>query len=326
MSSSKLKFTAEQAKKIYFEMLLTRRFEEKCAQLYGMGYIAGFLHLYMGQEAIAAGFNHLKQKQDSHITSYRCHAHALLQGELDPKQVMSELTGKGIGSSKGKGGSMHIYSKKNNFFGGNGIVGAQVPLGAGLAFAHKYNKDNGVCFAYMGDGALPQGQVYEAFNMASLWKLPALFIIENNQYSMGTSLERTHANTDLSIRGTVFNIPGEKIDGMNILEVIEKGKKALDHVRSGKGPYLLEILTYRFRGHSMSDPQKYRTKEEVADIREKRDPITHFEHYVIDNKTLKAADIAEINEKVKLIIKEVEEAATTSKEPEASELWTDVVL
>lgn len=323
---SKLKFSSEEAKKLYYNMLLCRRFEEKCAQLYSMGKIAGFLHLYIGQEAIAAGFNFLKEPQDSHITSYRCHAHALLQGEIAPEALMAELTGRATGCSKGKGGSMHVYSLSKNFYGGNGIVGAQVPLGTGLAFTHKYKNDNGVSFTYMGDGAVPQGQVYESFNMAALWKLPVVYIIENNQYSMGTSLSRTHANTNLSIRGEPWSIPGEKVDGMDVLNVIEAGQKAIDYARSGNGPYLLEITTYRFRGHSMSDPQKYRTKDEVTDMREHHDPLKKFEEYILRNNLLTEADIKDIANEVKALIKKAEEYSLNSPEPEASELYTEVTI
>lgn len=319
--------TTQQAYQLYYDMLFVRRFEEKCAQLYGMGHIAGFLHLYIGQEAIATGFNFVqKPKQDTTITSYRCHAHALLQAKLHPNALMAELVGRVGGSSKGKGGSMHVYSKENGFFGGNGIVGGQVPLGAGLAFKHKYTNDNGVAVTFVGDGGMPQGQVYETFNLASLHKLPLVIVIENNQYSMGTSLERTHANTDLSQRGVPFNIPGEKVDGQNILEVIEKAQKAIEHARSGKGPYLLEIITYRYRGHSMSDPQKYRDKEEVEEYKNYKDPIDNFKEYAIANGLLTEEQAKEINSTIKAVVKEAEEFALASPEPELSDVYTDVVL
>jgi pyruvate dehydrogenase E1 component alpha subunit len=320
-----IKLTSADAKKIYYDMALVRKFEEKSIQLYGMGYIAGFFHAYIGQEAIATGFNFLKKPQDSHITSYRCHAHALLQGELNANEVMAELTGRSTGSSHGKGGSMHIYSKEHNFFGGNGIVGAQVPLGAGAAFAHKYKKDGGVCVAYLGDGAMPQGQVYEAFNLASLMKLPLVIVVENNGYSMGTSLERTHANTNLSLRGEPFNIPGEKVDGMDILDVLEKGSKAIDYARN-KGPYLLEAITYRYRGHSMSDPQKYRSKEEVEKMRNNFDPIDNFVKYALSKKLLNEADIKEMDKQIKDIVNKAEEFSLNSPEPDLSELYTNVLL
>ncbi len=324
---SAIKLTNEKAEQLYHDMLLCRKFEEKCASLYAMKKIAGFLHLYIGQEAIAAGFNLLKKPQDSHITSYRCHAHALLQGELDPKEVMAELTGRGTGSSKGKGGSMHIYSKEKNFFGGNGIVGAQIPLGTGLAFYHNYIKDNGVSVSYVGDGGVPQGQVYEAFNMASLWKLPAVFVIENNLYSMGTPLSRTHACPDLWKRGEPFGIKGERIeDGMDVMKVMEVAERAIEHARSGKGPYLIEIKTYRFRGHSMSDPQKYRTKEEIEDYRNHHDPITIFEKYALENNLITQEKIKEISNKIKSVMKDVEEFALNSPEPSAEELYTDILV
>ena len=239
---------------------------------------------------------------------------------------MAELTGRETGCSKGKGGSMHIYSKENGFFGGNGIVGAQIPLGAGLAFAHQHKKDNGVSFSYMGDGALPQGQVYGAFNLASLCKLPAVFIVENNEYSMGTPLNKTHANTNLVIRGEPFGIPGEVVDGMDILDVIEKATRAAEHARSGKGPYFLEVKTYRYRGHSMSDPQKYRTKDEVENIRQNKDPIEHFATYALSNKLLTEEIMKEIGNKVKIEVRESEEFALDSKEPDLSETYTDIIL
>ena len=307
-------------------MYLIRKFEEKCGQLYQMGYMAGFLHLYIGQEAIATGFDFIKEDQDTHITSYRCHAHALLQAKIEPKVLMAELLGRATGSSKGKGGSMHIYSKKNNFYGGNGIVGAQIPLGAGLAFAHKYKKDNGVSVSYMGDGALPQGQVYEAFNLAAMWKLPAVFVIENNQYSMGTPLSRTHANQEQNLRGTHFGIPGERVDGMDIIKVMERAKFAVEHARSGKGPYLLEMMCHRYRGHSMSDPQKYRSKEEVDNARQNQDPIDTFVNYALSNKLLTQEHIDNINDEIKKIVKEAEEFALASPEPSADELFTDIML
>ncbi len=326
MSKANIKFTKIEAERIYYEMLLARKFEEKCAALYAEGKIAGFCHLYIGQEAVAIGFNHIKLPQDTHITSYRCHAHALIQGKIPAKNLMAELTGRATGCSKGKGGSMHIYSKENGFFGGNGIVGAQIPLGAGLAFAHKHKKDNGVSFSYMGDGALPQGQVYEAFNLASLWKLPAVFIVENNEYSMGTPLNKTHANTNLVVRGEPFGIPGEVVDGMDILDVIEKGTRAVEHARSGKGPYFLEVKTYRYRGHSMSDPQKYRTKDEVENIRQNKDPIDHFATYALSNKLLTEEIMKEISNRVKIEVRESEEFALDSKEPDISETYTDIIL
>ncbi len=325
MVTSTIKLTKEDAKRIYKEMVLARKFEEKCAQLYSMGLIAGFLHLYIGQEAVATGFNFLKNPQDTHITSYRCHVHALLQGEMDPNAVMAELLGKATGSSKGKGGSMHIFSKEKGFFGGNGIVAAQVPIGAGCALSHKYKKDGGVNVAYMGDGAFPQGQVYETLNMAALYKLPMVFVIENNGYSMGTPLDRTYSNKELYSRGPVFNVPSDVINGMDVIEVMEGAKKALDHVRSGKGPFLLEIKTYRYRGHSMSDPQKYRSKEEVDSFRNTNDPILNFEKYVIKNKLMKEEDFKFIQSEVKKIISEAENFALNSEEPDPSNLYKDIL-
>ena len=325
MATNAIKLTAEDAKKIYKDMVLVRKFEEKCAQLYSMGQIAGFLHLYIGQEAVATGFNFLKNPQDSHVTSYRCHAHALLQGEMDPNAVMAELLGKATGSSKGKGGSMHIFRKEKGFFGGNGIVAAQVPLGAGFALSHKHQKDGGVSVAYMGDGALPQGQVYEAFNMSALFKLPVIFVIENNGYSMGTPLDRTYSNKDLHNRGPVFDVPSAVINGMDVIEVMEGAQKALDHVRSGKGPFLLEIKTYRYRGHSMSDPQKYRSKEEVDSYRNDNDPILNFEKYTLKNKLMKEEEFKTIQKEVKEIVAKAEEFALNSPEPDPSELYTDVL-
>jgi pyruvate dehydrogenase E1 component alpha subunit len=325
---SEIKLTKDEAKKIYKDMVLIRKFEEKCAQLYSMGQILGFLHLYIGQEAVAAGFNFLKNPQDSHITTYRCHGHALLQAEIDPKIAMAELLGKGSGSSKGKGGSMHIYSSKKGFFGGNGIVGAQIPLGAGLALAHKKKNDGGINVAYMGDGAYPQGQVYETFNMASLFNLPIVFVLENNGYSMGTPLSRTYGDEklykDLPSRAKPFGITTMSVNGMDVIEVMKGASAAMEHVRSGKGAFLLEVKTYRYRGHSMSDPQKYRTKEEVDHFRNDDDPILNFEKYATKNKLMSEEEFKAIQADVKKIITEAEEFATNSPEPSDSELYTDV--
>src|ERR1700744_2440977 len=253
---------SEALKKLYADMLLIRRFEERAGQLYGMGLIGGFCHLYIGQEAVVVGMQANVRSNDQLITAYRDHGHMLAAG-MDPKGVMAELTGRSTGYSRGKGGSMHMFSQEKKFYGGHGIVGAQVPLGTGLAFANKYRGNDGVCLTYFGDGAANQGQVYESFNMAELWKLPVVYIIENNQYAMGTSVARSSALTDFSKRGVSFNIPGVKVDGM-------------EHCRSGKGPIIHEMKTYRYRGHSMSDPAKYRSREEVSEMREKRDPIDHF--------------------------------------------------
>jgi len=265
----------------YRDMLNIRRFEEKAGQLYGMGLIGGFCHLYIGQEAVVVGMTQAGTDDDSVITSYRDHGHMLACG-MDPKGVMAELTGRRGGYSKGKGGSMHMFSREKKFFGGHGIVGAQIPLGTGLAFAHKYKGDNGVCHAYMGDGAVNQGQIYESFNMAALWDLPVVYVIENNKYGMGTSIERASSNVELSERGNAHDIPGQSVNGMDVLDVVEKGGAALEHARSGKGPMILEMKTYRYRGHSMSDPAKYRSKEEVQKMRKESDPIDNLRHTILE--------------------------------------------
>ncbi|MHB8283604.1 MAG: pyruvate dehydrogenase (acetyl-transferring) E1 component subunit alpha [Caulobacteraceae bacterium] len=307
----------------YRDMLLIRRFEERAGQLYGMGLIGGFCHLYIGQEAIAVGMQSISVEGDQVITAYRDHGHMLACG-MDPKEVMAELTGRAAGSAHGKGGSMHMFSVEKNFFGGHGIVGAQVPLGTGLALADWYRGDNRVSFAYFGDGAANQGQVYEAYNMAQLWKLPVVYVIENNEYAMGTSVERASAETQLYKRGASFDIPGEQVDGMDIQAVREAGARAAEHARSGKGPFILEMKTYRYRGHSMSDPAKYRTREEVDNIRKTRDPIDHLrerleEFGYADENELKALDT-----EVKKIVADAAEFARTTPEPDPSELYTDV--
>lgn len=314
----------EDALKAYREMLLIRRFEERAAQLYGMGLIAGFCHLYIGQEAIVVGIQSLLKPQDTIVTAYRDHGHMLAAG-MNPKGVMAELTGRIDGYSKGKGGSMHMFSREKNFFGGHGIVGAQVPIGTGLAFAHKYKEDGGVCITSMGDGASNQGQVYESYNMAALWKLPVVYVIENNHYGMGTSVERSSAGPNYYGRGQGWGIPGEKADGMELLEVVKAAKRAVDHARSGKGPYILELDTYRYRGHSMSDPAKYRPKEEVEQVKQGRDPIERFKAYMI--KTLKISEdkIKIIDDEIKTIVAEAIEFSKTSPEPDPSELYTDVL-
>ena len=260
---------------LYSQMLLIRRFEEKAGQLYGMGLIGGFCHLYIGQEAVVVGLESVADKGDKRVTSYRDHGHMLACG-MDAKGVMAELTGRIGGYSKGKGGSMHMFSKEKHFYGGHGIVGAQVPIGAGLAFADKYQGNSSVTFTYFGDGAANQGQVYETFNMAALWGLPVIFVIENNQYAMGTSQQRSTSSAEIYERGQAFGIPGEAVDGMDVLAVKAAGQVAVNHCRSGKGPYILEIKTYRYRGHSMSDPAKYRTREEVQKVREEKDAIEHI--------------------------------------------------
>ena len=309
----------------YRDMLLIRRFEERAGQLYGMGLIGGFCHLYIGQEAIAVGMESLKQPTDSIITGYRAHGHTLAAG-MEARVVMAELTGRAAGAAKGKGGSMHMFDVKQGFYGGHGIVGAQAPLGTGLAFAHKYKADDGVAFTYFGDGAANQGQVYEAFNMAQLWKLPVVYVIENNQYAMGTSVERSSSETHLYKRGISFNIPGMEVDGMDLDAVREAGAEAAEHARSGKGPFILEMKTYRYRGHSMSDPAKYRTREEVDAVRKTRDPIEHFRDKLIaenaaDEDVLKAVDA-----EVKSIVADAAEFARTAPEPDPKELYTDVYV
>ena len=306
-------------------MLLIRRFEEKAGQLYGMGLIAGFCHLYIGQEAVVVGMHAASQPAvDTVVTSYRDHGHMLACG-MEANGVMAELTGRMDGYSKGKGGSMHMFSREKNFFGGHGIVGAQVSIGAGMGLAHQYKGDGGVCMAYMGDGAANQGQVYESFNMAALWKLPVIFIIENNMYGMGTSVQRACAGPGLSHRGDGYGIPGFEVDGMDVLAVKEAGENALDHARTGKGPVVLEMKTYRYRGHSMSDPAKYRDKQEVDDIRDKADPIERTRSLILAHKGSETK-LKEIETSVKSIVNTSAEFAQTSPLPEASELYTDVLI
>lgn len=309
---------------LYRDMLVIRRFEEKAGQLYGMGLIGGFCHLYIGQEAVVVGMTAAGEPQDTVVTTYRDHGHMLACG-MDPKGVMAELTGRRGGYSKGKGGSMHMFSREKNFFGGHGIVGANVPLGTGLAFAHKYNEDGGVCHTYFGDGAVNQGQVYESFNMASLWKLPVVYVIENNKYGMGTSVERASSTVDLCHRGAAHGIPGEQVNGMDIVEVREKGRQALEHARSGKGPYILEMKTYRYRGHSMSDPAKYRSKEEVQKMRKERDPIDTLAGRLLDAGIADENVFKDLDKEVKSIINAAAEFAQQSPEPDESELWTDIL-
>jgi pyruvate dehydrogenase E1 component alpha subunit len=311
--------------KYYKEMLLIRRFEEKSGQLYGMGLIAGFCHLYIGQEAVVVGMHNILQKNDYSITTYRDHGHILVAGS-DPKIVMAELMGRATGCSKGKGGSMHMFDVKNHFYGGHGIVGASAALGAGMAFAAKYREEDSVSLTYFGDGALNQGQVYEAFNMAALWKLPVVFIVENNGYSMGTSIARHCSIKDLYKRGESFGIPGIQIDGMNLLEVMEKGKEAVDFVRSGNGPIFIEMKTYRYRGHSMSDPGNYRSKEEVLEMREHHDPINSYRDHLLKNKICTEDDLKAIDKEIKQIIDETVEFAQNSPEPDEAELYTEVYI
>jgi len=319
----KLSLAKDEYLKLYYDMLLIRRFEEKAGQLYGMGLIGGFCHLYIGQEAVVVGIQHNLIEGDQVITSYRDHGHMLACG-MDPRRVMAELLGRIDGCSKGKGGSMHMFDIPKQFFGGHGIVGAQVPIGAGLAFANAYRDNGNISVSYFGDGAAHQGQVYEAFNMAALWKLPALFIVENNMYAMGTSVERATVVTDLYKKGESFGIPGYAVNGMDVLDVIEGTKKAIDHIRSGKGPYLLELKTYRYRGHSMSDPAKYRSKEEVNEFKENRDPIDNLRNYLLSAKKVKESDLEDIEKSVKALVAEVVEFAQNSPEPDPSELMTDI--
>ena len=308
---------------LYHKMLLIRRFEEKAGQLYGMGYIGGFCHLYIGQEAVVVGIDSIKKNGDQNITSYRDHGHMLACG-MDPRLVMAELTGRSTGYSKGKGGSMHMFSKSEGFYGGHGIVGAQVPIGAGIAFANKYKKNKHVCFTYFGEGAANQGQVYEAFNMASLWKLPVVFVIENNQYAMGTSMTRASSTEEMFARGMAFNIPGKAVNGMNVLEVAKNASSAADHCRSGKGPFILEMKTYRYRGHSMSDPAKYRTREEVQKIREEKDPIDTLRSLLIEKHKISEKEFKAIDSEIKAVVTEASDFALDSPEPNIEELWTDV--
>ncbi len=323
--ASNLTATKDELLKYYRDMLLIRRFEERAGQLYGMGLIGGFCHLYIGQEAVVVGMEALKREGDQVITGYRDHGH-MLACDMDPKGVMAELTGREGGYSKGKGGSMHMFSKEKEFYGGHGIVGAQIPLGAGLAFANKYRGNDAVSFTYFGDGASNQGQVFEAMNMAQLWKLPVVFIIENNQYAMGTSVTRAHSETHLYRRGASFGIPGMEVDGMDVLAVREAGRQAVDHARAGDGPYVLEMKTYRYRGHSMSDPAKYRTREEVDDVREHNDPIKRCERRIFDSEFADEAALKAIDKEIKAIVKEAAEFAQESPQPAPEELYTDILV
>jgi pyruvate dehydrogenase E1 component alpha subunit len=321
-ASENLAFTKEQYIKWYRDMLLMRRFEETCGNLYLQQKFGGFCHLYIGQEAIAAGFASAMQKGDKIITAYRDHAHPLAMG-MHPNIVMAELYGKSTGCSKGKGGSMHMFDKELNMMGGHGIVGAQIPMGAGIAFAEKYNGTSNVCLTFMGDGAVRQGALHETFNMAMLWKLPVIFIVENNNYAMGTSVARTTNVTDLSKLGLSYDLPGESVDGMNVESVHEAIAKAAQHCRDGKGPYLLDIKTYRYKGHSMSDPQKYRTKDEVNEYKEK-DPIAQVLNTIMEQKFLSEKEIADIEAEVKELVAGSVKFAEESPEPELEELYKDV--
>ncbi len=323
-SAKKPNVSRDELMTYYREMLLIRRFEEKAGQLYGMGLIGGFCHLYIGQEAVVVGLEAAAEEGDKRITTYRDHGHMLACG-MDPKGVMAELTGREDGYSRGKGGSMHMFSKDKHFYGGHGIVGANVPLGAGLALSDKYRGNDRVTFTYFGDGAANQGQVYETYNMAMLWELPVVFVIENNKYAMGTSVQRATRSPSLWERGASFGIPGEEVDGMDVLAVKAAGEKAVKHCRAGKGPYILEVMTYRYRGHSMSDPAKYRSRDEVQKIREERDAIEHVRELLVSGKHATEDELKEIDKEVKGIVNESAEFAKESPEPDPSELYTDIL-
>ncbi len=315
--------TREQYLKWFRDMLLIRRFDEKAGQLYGMGLIGGFCHLAIGQEAVAVGVQSVLNPQDTVITAYRARGQIFACG-MDPREIMAELTGRATGNAKGKGGSMHMFDREKGFYGGHGIVGAQVPIGAGLAFSHKYKKDGGLCVTYFGDGAANQGQVYEAMNMAALWKLPCLFVVENNHYAMGTSVERSAAG-EFFRRGEGFGIPGKRVDGMDILAVREAAAEAVTHIRAGNGPLLLEIETYRYRGHSMSDPGKYRSKEEVEKYKTELDPIELLRPKMLASG-IKEDEIKAIEAEIKAVVQDATDFATQSPEPNPAELWTDVLI
>lgn len=323
MKSNNINLSKDELSKLYQQMLLIRRFEEKAGQLYGMGLIGGFCHLYIGQEAIAVGMQHNFEEGDSVITTYRDHGLMLTCGS-DPKSVLGELMGKEIGCSMGKGGSMHMFDLDKHFYGGHGIVGASVPLGTGIAFANKYKENKKICACYFGDGAANQGQVYEAFNMAQLWSLPVLYIIENNEYAMGTSIARSSATTELYRRGEAFGISGKQVDGMDVFAVIEAAKEAVEFVRSGKGPFILEMKTYRYRGHSMSDPAKYRTKEEVSNMKETRDPIQNLHKYLTENKIISEEDLKKIDKSIKSEIADIVEECKAAPLPDEKHLWTHI--
>ena len=322
-SRAKPNVSAEELTGYYKDMLLIRRFEEKAGQLYGMGLIGGFCHLYIGQEAVVVGLEAATKDGDKRITSYRDHGHMLACG-MDPNGVMAELTGREGGYSKGKGGSMHMFSKEKHFYGGHGIVAAQVPLGAGLAFADKYSGNDNVTFTYFGDGAANQGQVYEAYNMAELWQLPCIFVIENNQYAMGTSTKRSTKSPSYWERGVAYGIEGEEVDGMDVLAVKAASEKAIAHCRAGNGPYILEVKTYRYRGHSMSDPAKYRTREEVQKMRDERDPIENVRQMLLTGKHATEDDLKAIDKEIKDIVNASADFAKESPEPALDELWTDI--
>ena len=322
--SSKNNYDVELLKKMHKKMLLIRRFEEKAGQLYGMGQIGGFCHLYIGQEAVVVGIQSIQIEGDTVVTSYRDHGH-MIACDMDSKGVMAELTGRIDGYSKGKGGSMHMFSREKGFFGGHGIVGAQVPIGAGLAFAHKYNENKNISIAYFGDGAANQGQVYETYNIASLWKLPVIFVIENNEYGMGTSVKRSSSGNSLAERGKGYGIEFEIVDGMDVLAVRDAAEKAAEYCRSGKGPFILEMKTYRYRGHSMSDPAKYRTRDEVDEIRKNSDPIDNIKEILL-NTGIKEEELKAVDAEVKLTINEAAKFAQESPEPSIDELFKDITI
>ncbi|MDO6965708.1 pyruvate dehydrogenase (acetyl-transferring) E1 component subunit alpha [Rhizobium alvei] len=318
-------FDKDEELKAYREMLLIRRFEEKAGQLYGMGFIGGFCHLYIGQEAVIVGMMMSLKEGDQLITGYRDHGHMLACG-MSARGVMAELTGRRGGLSKGKGGSMHMFSKEKNFYGGHGIVGAQVSLGTGLGFANHYRNNGNVSCAFFGDGAANQGQVYESFNMAALWKLPVIYIVENNRYAMGTAVNRASAQTDFSQRGASFGIPGIQVDGMDVRAVKAATDEAAEHARSGKGPIIMEMLTYRYRGHSMSDPAKYRSKDEVQKMRSEHDPIEQVRARILEKKWATEDDLKAIDKDVRDIVADSADFAQADREPDASELYTDILL
>ncbi|GBF27864.1 acetoin:2,6-dichlorophenolindophenol oxidoreductase subunit alpha [bacterium MnTg02] len=320
-----LVFTPKQELFAFREMMLIRRFEEKAGQLYGMGFIGGFCHLYIGQEAVVVGMRMACREDDQTVTTYRDHGHMLACG-MDPKGVMAELMGRKGGHSRGKGGSMHMFSIDQHFYGGHGIVGASAPIGTGLAFANKYRDSDQICLTYFGDGAANQGQVYESFNMAKLWNLPVVYVIENNRYGMGTSIERASSTTDLYLRGRSFDIPGEAVDGMDVRAVKAAGNKAAKWVREGNGPYILEMLTYRYRGHSMSDPAKYRSREEVKKMRQEHDPIEQVRIRLIKNGLAQEEDLKAIDSEIRQIVNEAADFAQNDAEPDASELYTNVLV
>jgi pyruvate dehydrogenase E1 component alpha subunit len=324
LSKAQINYDIDLLKDMYSKMLLIRRFEEKAGQLYGMGKIGGFCHLYIGQEAVVVGIQSAQIEGDSIVTSYRDHGH-MIACDMDPKGVMAELTGRKDGYSKGKGGSMHMFSREKGFFGGHGIVAAQVPIGTGLAFSHKYNETKNVCITYFGDGAANQGQVYEAYNIASLWKLPVIFVIENNKYGMGTSVNRSSAGDNLSDRGKAYGIKSEIVDGMDVIAVRDSAIRAMEYCRSGKGPYILEMKTYRYRGHSMSDPAKYRTRDEVDKIRKTSDPIENIKELLIKHGTNDEM-IKQIDIEIKATIADAANFAQESPEPSPEELFTDITI